>query len=92
MKTTKKKVHAKPARKFQLQVVIEIDEDGRYVAWCPALNACYTQGDTFEEAMENIRDVIAMAIEDEPIRSTSDKLRFPEVILNMSADELSRHL
>jgi predicted RNase H-like HicB family nuclease len=44
--------------KYQLQVVIEIDEDGKYVASCPALRGCYTQGDTFEEALENIHDVI----------------------------------
>jgi predicted RNase H-like HicB family nuclease len=44
--------------KYQLQVVIEVDEDGKYVASCPALRGCYTQGDTFEEALENIHDVI----------------------------------
>ena len=39
---------------YHLQVVIEIDEDDKYVAWCPALQGCYTQGDTFEEAMDNV--------------------------------------
>jgi predicted RNase H-like HicB family nuclease len=49
---------------YEPQVVIELDEDGRYVAWCPALQACYTQGDTFEEAMENIQDVMTMCLEE----------------------------
>jgi predicted RNase H-like HicB family nuclease len=49
---------------YELQVVIELDEDGKYVAWCPALEACYTQGDTFEEAMENIQDVATMCLEE----------------------------
>ena len=49
---------------YELQVVIELDEDGKYVAWCPALEACYTQGDTFEEAMENIQDVVTMCLEE----------------------------
>jgi predicted RNase H-like HicB family nuclease len=46
------------------QVIIEQDEDGFFVAECPALRACYTQGRTYEEVMENIRDVISMCLED----------------------------
>jgi predicted RNase H-like HicB family nuclease len=38
-------------KKYLLQVVIEQDEDGAYIAHCPALEGCYTQGDTYEEAM-----------------------------------------
>lgn len=46
------------------QVIIEQDEDGFFVAECPALRACYTQGKTYEEVMENIRDVIEMCLEE----------------------------
>jgi predicted RNase H-like HicB family nuclease len=52
------------SKKYQAQVVIEVDEDGKYIAWCPALQACYTQGDSFEEAMQNIRDVIVMCLDE----------------------------
>ena len=65
---------------YELQVVIELDEDGRYVAWCPALEACYTQGDTFEEAMENIQDVMTMCLEELREERKKVELRFPEVI------------
>jgi predicted RNase H-like HicB family nuclease len=68
------------AQCYRLQVVIEIDEDGRYVAWCPALQACYTQGDTFEEAMENIKDVIAMCLDELREENKEIDVRFPEVI------------
>ena len=34
------------------------------VAECPALKACYTQGKTYEEVIENIKDVIALCLED----------------------------
>jgi len=51
-------------KKYLLQVVVEQDEDGVYVASCPALEGCHAQGDTFEEAMENIKDVIEMCIEE----------------------------
>ena len=38
-------------------VVINKTEFG-YDAHCPALPGCHSQGDTFEEAIENIRDAI----------------------------------
>ena len=50
--------------KYQIQVLIEQDEDSKYIASCPSLQGCYTQGDTIEEAMENIRDVIEMCLEE----------------------------
>lgn len=44
-------------------VVIELDEDGVFVATCPALQGCYTQGQTYEEAMANIREAIELHLE-----------------------------
>lgn len=41
-------------------VIVERDEEGYYVAECPAPRACYTQGETYEEAIENIKDVTAL--------------------------------
>ncbi len=73
--------HRKGAqRTYQLQVLVEIDEDGKYVASCPALQGCYTQGDTFEEAMTNIRDVIAMCLGELRDNDKDVDLRYPEVI------------
>jgi predicted RNase H-like HicB family nuclease len=45
-------------------VVIERDEDGRFVAICPALPGCYTEGETRAEAEELIEDAIRLHIED----------------------------
>ena len=53
-----------PRKKHVFQVIVEQDEAGWYVAECPALKACYTQGKTYEEAFENIKDVIAMCLDD----------------------------
>jgi predicted RNase H-like HicB family nuclease len=36
----------------------EDKEDGGYVVECPALPGCVSQGDTVEEALENIKDAI----------------------------------
>ncbi len=46
-----------------LPIVIEADSDGYFVS-CPGLQGCYSQGDTFEEAVENIKDAIRLHIED----------------------------
>lgn len=44
-------------------MVVERDEDGLYVASVPLLQGCYTQGETYEEALENIKDAIRLHIE-----------------------------
>jgi predicted RNase H-like HicB family nuclease len=48
---------------YKFSVVVEKDRDG-YFASCPELQGCYTQGDSYEEAMENIRDAIKLHVED----------------------------
>ena len=50
-------------RSYRFSVVIEKDKDG-YYAFCPELQGCYTQGDTYEEALANIRDAIRLHVED----------------------------
>lgn len=48
---------------YEFTIVIERDEDGRFVAICPGLQGCYTEGETEKEARENIRDAIRLHIE-----------------------------
>jgi predicted RNase H-like HicB family nuclease len=48
---------------YRFSVIIEKDEDG-FFAHCPELQGCYTQGDSYEEALENIRDAITLHVED----------------------------
>ena len=44
---------------MKFQVVIEEDlEDGGYIVHCPALKGCWSQGDTIEEALDNIKEAI----------------------------------
>lgn len=50
----------------EFYVVIERDEDGFYVGEVPQLRACYSQGQTIDELMANMRDVIAMCLLEEP--------------------------
>ena len=48
--------------KYTLPVVIEKDEDG-YFAMCPTLQGCYSQGDTYEEALSDVKSPIRFHIE-----------------------------
>ena len=49
--------------KYNFSVIVEQDEDG-FVASCPELQGCYTQGNTYEEVMENIKDAISLNLEE----------------------------
>lgn len=44
-------------------MVIEQDEDGVFVAECPSLPGCVSQGNSRGEAVENIKDAIAGYLE-----------------------------
>lgn len=57
---------------MKFRILIEPDEDGVFVATCPTLPGCVSQGKTREEARQNIIDAIAGYLEslrkhDEPI-------------------------
>lgn len=56
------------------QVVITRGEDGYWVAECPSLRGCISQGATREEAMVNIRE----AIEGYVLALQEDGLPVPE--------------
>jgi predicted RNase H-like HicB family nuclease len=43
---------------MKFRVIIEQDEDGVFVAQCPSLPGCISQGKTREEAQANIKEAI----------------------------------
>lgn len=46
------------------KVIIEQDEDGIFVASVPAIPGCHTQGQTYEEALKNVREAIDVCLEE----------------------------
>ena len=48
---------------YEFTVVIERDENGRFMASCPGLQGCYTEGETEEEARELLGDAIRLHAE-----------------------------
>jgi predicted RNase H-like HicB family nuclease len=48
----------------EFYVMIERDEDGMYVGEVTQLPACYSQGHTIDDLMDNMREVIALCLEE----------------------------
>lgn len=47
-----------------LPLFVEKDEDDFYVVECPLFEGCYSQGKTLDEALQNIREVIALILQE----------------------------
>lgn len=63
---------------MQFNTIIEKDENG-YFAYIPELKGCYSQGDTFEETLNNIREAAELYLEslsDEEKKSLLNKSFF----------------
>jgi predicted RNase H-like HicB family nuclease len=63
---------------MKYRILIEQDEDGFFVAECPSLPGCISQGGTRAEALNNIQDAITGYIEslkkhDEPVPAPIDE-------------------
>lgn len=63
---------------MKLRVLIEQDEDGVYVAECPSLPGCISQGTTREEALRNVKEAAESYLEslkkhNEPIPPSIDE-------------------
>ena len=64
---------------LDFKVFLEPAEEGGYVVLCPSLPGCYSQGETVDEALENIKEAIALCLEEmhargEPIPDPSKVL------------------
>ena len=66
----------------EFYVVIERDEDGIYIGEVPQLKACYSQGETIDELMNNIREVIEMCLEELEEELTTEFIGVQKVVLS----------
>ncbi|MCE5321913.1 type II toxin-antitoxin system HicB family antitoxin [bacterium] len=57
------------------RVVLEQDtETGDWAVWCPELPGCVSAGITQEEALKNIREAIALYLQQDPIEVSSEAI------------------
>ncbi|OQX22838.1 MAG: HicB family protein [Desulfobacteraceae bacterium IS3] len=48
---------------MKIKVVLEPAEEGGYTVFVPSLPGCISEGDTFDEALENIKEAIELYLE-----------------------------
>jgi len=48
---------------MKFKVKLEKCEEGGYAIWVPALPGCFSQGETIDECMKNIREAIELYLE-----------------------------
>ena len=48
---------------MKFRVTIDRDEDGVWIIECPSIPGCVSQGETKDEALENIKEAIALCLE-----------------------------
>lgn len=48
---------------MRFSVTIDRDEDGVWIVECPSIPGCVSQGQTREEALDNIREAIQLCLE-----------------------------
>ncbi len=67
--------------KREFYVVIAIDEDGYYVGEVPQLKACYSQGETIDELIANIKEVIELCLEEESEEDIPEFIGIQKVVI-----------
>ena len=50
---------------LHLPILVEQDEDNVYIVSCPVFRSCHSYGKTIDEALENIKEVIDICLEEE---------------------------
>lgn len=68
-------------KKREFYVIIERDEDGYYIGEVPQLKACYSQGETIDELMANIKEVIELSLEEEGDESLPEFVGIQKVVI-----------
>ena len=66
-------------KKLHLPMIIELDEDGYYIVSCPLFKGCHTYGETIDEALENIKEVIQMCLEETDVEEINKFIGFREL-------------
>jgi len=48
---------------MKLEIVLEQEDDDTYSVHCPALKGCHSQGETRDDALNNIQEAIQLYLE-----------------------------
>lgn len=68
------------------KVVIEPQPEGGFTAYAPGLPGCVSQGETYEETLDHIREAMELYLEtqrDRGIEIPSDQVHFAEMRVSL---------
>lgn len=65
--------------KLHLPIIIEKDEDAYHIVRSPLFRGCHSYGETIEEVLEHIKEVIAMCLEETKVREFNTSVGFREL-------------
>ncbi|RZB32849.1 MAG: hypothetical protein AEth_00195 [Candidatus Argoarchaeum ethanivorans] len=65
--------------KLHLPIIIEMDEDEYYIVSCPLFRGCHSYGETIDEALENIKEVIEMCLDEMKVEELNKFVGFREL-------------
>jgi antitoxin HicB len=66
-------------RIYQFTAIFEKNEDGGYTVTVPSLPGCISEGDTFDEALKNIKEAITLYLE--VMKKDKEKIKEEEEII-----------
>lgn len=69
----------KNVQPLHLPIIIEQDEDNVYIVSCPSFKGCHSYGNTIDEAIKNITEVIKMCIEEQKNTTLNNFIGFREI-------------
>ena len=72
-------------KKLHLPIMIEIDEEGYFIVSCPVFKGCHSYGETIDEALENIKEVIEMCLEEQELEPVNKFVGFRELEIIQNA-------
>ena len=58
----------------KFSMICSQQSNGSYFAICPEVNGCYTQGDTYEEAFVNLKELVEITIREELTKQDMDHI------------------
>jgi predicted RNase H-like HicB family nuclease len=66
-------------KKLHLPIIVELDENGFYIVSCPLFKGCHSYGETVDEALENIRKVIDLCLDETKVEDLNKFVGFREL-------------
>ena len=64
---------------MRFPIIVERDEDGYYIVSCPLFRGCHSYGETIEETLNNIREVIEICREEMKTEEDNKFIGFREI-------------